>query len=259
MSQNGPPSSPGAGGPPGARKPDAKKAPLSKREYSLKLNFSMMLTTVIVLLIGVSWVFMLGVIVGRGHNPDDKIYELTGRVLHGGRQAAPVVQEPPQAILRPEELHFWPSLRDKSLHNSAVDLETPAARTPARQADAGAADAPAGNAASASTPQPPLQLVPQSGLSTRFDFVYQVAVFRDDAQADRLRERLEGEGLRTALEKSQARDGKSLYKVLASRRGTEEDNAQLLAVLERLKLGPPLLRSKKAVPGGGGAGGGGTR
>jgi hypothetical protein len=54
------------------------------------------------------------------------------------------------------------------------------------------------------------------------------------------------------LETSPAKDGKSLYKVLALRRGTEEDGTQLLAVLERLKLGPPMLRAKKPAPGGAG-------
>jgi len=236
MSQSGTPSPPPGAG---ARKPDASKIPLSKRAYTLKLSFPALLTTVIVALIGVGWVFMLGVMVGRGHNPDAKLNELTERMLRG--RQTPVVQEPSHAILRPEELNFGPALRDKPLHNSTAAVGTPAAQAPDGQTNSAVERNLAGNAPSVQAAQP-----------VRFDFVYQVAVFRDAGQADRLRERLEGAGLRTALETSPAKGGKSLYKVLALRRGTEEDDKQLLAVLERLKLGPPVLRSKKPTPGGAG-------
>ena len=247
MSQSPPPSPPGAGGSPpgGARKPDSPKTSLNKRSYTLTLTFSRLLTAAIVALIGVSWVFMLGVMVGRGHDPDVKLREITGRVLRN--RQTPAVQEPPQAILRPEELDFGPSLRDRPLHNST------AVQMPSRQANGTAASSVAGNATFVQAAQPPAPSAPQGAQSTRFDVVYQVAAFRDAGQADKLRERLEGEGVRTALDKSPAKDGGSVYKVLAVRRGTEEDDKQLLAVLDRLKLGPPVLRSKKPVPGGEGA------
>jgi cell division septation protein DedD len=251
MSQSGPPPPVPPSSAPGARKPDASKSPLGKRAYTFSLSFSKLLTAVIVALIGVSWVFMLGVMVGRGYNPDAKINEITGRVLRG--RQTPAVQEPPQAVLRPEELNFGAALRDKPLHNStaavgASDVQTPIAQSPIRQTNSTASGV-AGNATAVQT-APPERIAPQGAQSARFDVIYQVAAFRGAEQADRLRELLEGEGVRTNMEKSPAKDGKSLYKVLAVRRGTEEDDKQLLAVLERLKLGSPLLRSKKPVPGG---------
>jgi cell division septation protein DedD len=257
MSQSGPPApSPGAGASQsgaGARKPDAPKIPLNKRAYTLKLSFSMLLTTAIVALIGISWVFMLGVMVGRGDNPDVKVREFTERVLRG--KQAPAVQEPPQAILRPEELNFSVALRDRPLHNGTAAVGTPAAQPQTSQTGGAVQVAPARNGTASQTAQLPAQTVPpgaQSAQSVRFDFVYQVAAFREPEQADKLRERLEGEGVRTSMEKSPAKGGKGLYLVLAVRRGTEEDNGQLLAIFERLKLGAPLLRSKKPVPGGAG-------
>ena len=252
MSQSGPPppgagaSQPGAG----ARKPDAPKPPLSKRAYTLKLTFSMLLTTAIVALIGVSWVFMLGVMVGRGDNPDAKVRELTGRMLRGGQ--APAVQEPPQAILRPEELNFSVALREKPPHNGTAAMGTPAAQPPTHQTGSAAPIAPARNGTSPLSAQPATLNTPQGAQPVRFDYVYQVAAFREPEQADKLRERLEGEGVRTSMEKSPAKGGKSLYIVLAVRRGTEEDSRQLQAVFERLKLGAPLLRSQKPAPGGAG-------
>ena len=250
MSQNSLPPPPSGAN---ARKPDAPKPPLRKRAYTLSLSFSGLLTAVIVLLIGVSWVFMLGVMVGRGHNPEEKLDELAGRVLRG--RQTPGVQDPPQGILRAEELHFGAALRDKPLQNSTAAVGTPApqasAAQPAPQAASRGAQAEgavvskaAGNAPAT---QPATQAAPRGAQPARFDVVYQTAAFRDAGQADRLRERLEGEGVRTALETSPAKGGRTLYKVLALRRGTEEDDKQLLAVLERLHLGRPLLRSKKPV------------
>ena len=253
MLQSGPPPSleVGASQPRvSARKPETQKTPLNKRAYTLNLTFSLLLTSAIVGLIGVSWVFMLGVMVGRGYNPETKIREVTERVL---RKQAPMVQEPPQAILRPEELNFSVALRGNPIHNGTAAVGAQAAQTPIRQAGAAALTPAAGNSASVQAVQPPTQLVPQGMQPTRFDFVYQVAAFRESEQADKLRERLEGEGVRTSMERSPARDGKSLYKILVLRRGTEDDNKQLLALLDRLRLGFPLLRSKKPVTGGAGA------
>jgi cell division septation protein DedD len=211
---------------------------------------------VIVALIGVSWAFMLGVMVGRGYNPDAKILEFTGRVLRG--KQGPAVQEPPQAILRPEELNFSAALHNKPQHNSTAVAEPPVTQPPARQTNSTAAPAAAGTAVAAQTAkttqaaQPPAQGTPPGAQPALFDFAYQVATFREAAQADKLRERLEGEGVRNSLEKNPTRDGKSVYyTVVVLRRGTAEDEKQLLAVLERLKLGQPLLRSKKPVSGGG--------
>ncbi|MDR0465889.1 MAG: SPOR domain-containing protein [Deltaproteobacteria bacterium] len=242
----------------GARKPDPK-APLGKRAYTFSLTFSKLLTAVIVGLIGVGWIFLLGVMVGRGYNPEDKLNELTGRVLRG--RQTPVVQDPPQAILQPEDLSFGAALRDKPLHNGTAVVYTPAPPPDPPTNGAATAGAPVAPPAPTTapppttTPPPPVRPAPQttppSAQPARFDVVYQVAAFRVADQADRQRELLEGEGVRTNLEKSVAKDGKSLYKVLVVRRGTAEDEKQLLAVLERLKLGAPLLRSRKPVGGGG--------
>jgi hypothetical protein len=228
----------------GPRKPDAKKTPLAKRSYSFKLTFPTLLTALIVSLISLGWVFMLGVMVGRGDNPDAKVAEFAARVLNGNR--AKPLREPEQTILKPEELDFIPALRDKprfsAQHNATTTVVTAAvAGKPAAEKQAEGEIGIARNAEAATQPARPAM----------HDYVYQVATFKEPDQADRLRERLEGEGLRTRLEKSPARDGKStFYKVHALLRGDEEDNRRFLASLERLRLGPPLLRAKNPVKSG---------
>lgn len=92
--------------------------------------------------------------------------------------------------------------------------------------------------------QPAPRQVEQAQTVPLFDYVFQTAAFKDKADADRLRARLEGLGLRTAQKKS----GKVLL-VLVNLRGTELDAANLREELKRMKLGAPILASKKPVTG----------
>ena len=77
-----------------------------------------------------------------------------------------------------------------------------------------------------------------------YDYVFQVAAFKGEDDADRLRKRLEGRGLRTRLQKS----GK-VQLVMVNLRGTELDAGNLREELKRMKLGAPIQASQKAVPG----------
>gem|GEM_PF-614643 len=77
-----------------------------------------------------------------------------------------------------------------------------------------------------------------------YDYVFQAAAFKGEDDADRLRKRLEGRGLRTRLQKS----GK-VQLVMINLRGTERDADNLREELKRMKLGAPIQTSKKAVPG----------
>ena len=49
---------------------------LSKRSYTLRLTFSTLVTASILLCIGIGWAFVLGVMVGRGYNPEKKVPQL---------------------------------------------------------------------------------------------------------------------------------------------------------------------------------------
>lgn len=88
----------------------------------------------------------------------------------------------------------------------------------------------------------------------KFDYVYQVAAFRDKADADKVLAHLEKRGMRSRLQKS----GK-VFLVMVSLRGTEQDAAGMRKVLAEMKLGKPLLSSKREIqrksPAGGEKGG----
>lgn len=97
------------------------------------------------------------------------------------------------------------------------------------------------NSAAPNTAQAPAAVVIQEQI---YDYVFQVAAFKGEDDADRLRKRLEGRGLRTRLQKS----GK-VHLVMVNLRGTELDAANLREELKRMKLGAPIQASQKAVPG----------
>ncbi|MDM8216357.1 hypothetical protein QUW15_09390, partial [Desulfovibrio piger] len=69
-----------------------------------------------------------------------------------------------------------------------------------------------------------------------------VAAFKDMESVDDIRQRLEGRGYRTRME----RRGK-LYVIFLLVRGDAARAAEVPAVLKSLRLGEPLLRSKKPV------------
>lgn len=76
----------------------------------------------------------------------------------------------------------------------------------------------------------------------QFDYVYQVAAFKSDEDANKLRTRLEGKGLRTRTQKN----GK-LVLVMISIRGTEDDAFNLREDLRHMRLGVPIQVSQKPV------------
>ncbi|WP_300916386.1 SPOR domain-containing protein, partial [uncultured Desulfovibrio sp.] len=74
------------------------------------------------------------------------------------------------------------------------------------------------------------------------DYVFQVGAFRDEESVDNLRQRLEGWGLRTRMQ----REGK-LYVVLVLLRGDAARAEEVMRIAEELRLGAPMVRSRKPV------------
>ncbi|MBD5538841.1 MAG: SPOR domain-containing protein, partial [Desulfovibrio sp.] len=74
------------------------------------------------------------------------------------------------------------------------------------------------------------------------DYVFQMGAFRDEDSVDSLRQRLEGRGLRTRMQ----REGK-LYVVLVLLRGDPARAEEVARIAEELRLGKPLLKSRKSV------------
>lgn len=75
-----------------------------------------------------------------------------------------------------------------------------------------------------------------------YDYLFQVGAFRDESGADALRQKFEGLGYRTTLEKS----GK-MYIVLIKLRGDSKRATEIEESARSLRLGTPLLRKRTLV------------
>lgn len=68
---------------------------LSNRKYTISLSFSGLITSGIITIIAIGWIFAFGVIVGRGYNPERKCpswraccRRLKGRTLRKKRKGS---------------------------------------------------------------------------------------------------------------------------------------------------------------------------
>lgn len=195
-------------------------------------------------------------------------------VVVGGAQGKGVIVEPideaapKQRILAPEELRFARLLRGETLPPGMTDgpqplapavgaqataqpgakapTGQPAAQPGAQRQQGGAPvntpATPAGQAAQGTQENHPVVLNSLQPVGNMFDYVFQVGAFKDEESVDGLRQRLEGRGLRTRLQRS----GKLLV-ILVLLRGNEARAAEVVHACESLNLGKPILRSKTPV------------
>lgn len=81
-----------------------------KGVYTINVTLPSIISAGIVAIIGFGWVFVLGVIVGRGYNPEEKLgIERIMPRPSNGTQAKPM----PEGVIKAEDLQFMDSLRAK--------------------------------------------------------------------------------------------------------------------------------------------------
>lgn len=259
------------------RKPRAKGAPgTEEKRFALRLSLPAAAVLGVVLAVAVGWSFFMGFMVGRGQNPEARVEQMTG--LGPETPPPPTPQEPvaaPSDQLPPEsgaaaaaappetnrgaapapadgaQAAAVPSAPAQPPQETAAPPpgETAGQAYPfARPSGSGLAAwgiTPRNNGAQPAAPQraavkpaPP----PAAAGESMYDFVYQAAAFKSAKEADRLCAVLNGHGLRPSRRKS----GKVTLVTLRLR-GTDADAAALRKTLEGMRLGAPVLLSRKAV------------
>lgn len=149
------------------------------------------------------------------------------------------VEEPAEKILAPDQLEFARVLRGQPRLEPERAPSQPEPAAEKAPPAAAASDAPGMNPAREEDAAPEEA---KAGTGETFDYVFQMGAFRDEAGADALRERLEGHGYRTMLEK-----GGKMRVVLVRLRGSASQAEELIRLAASLKLGAPLLRERKPV------------
>lgn len=89
----------------------AKDGGRKKGVYTINVTLPSLISAGIVAIIGFGWVFVLGVIVGRGYNPEERlgIDRIMPKPAVNASQPTPM----PGGVIKPEELQFMDSLRAK--------------------------------------------------------------------------------------------------------------------------------------------------
>ena len=203
---------------------------LSNRKYTISLSFSGLITSGIITIIAIGWIFAFGVIVGRGYNPEKKMPELARLLPPPEGQDAP---KEAKGILKPEELTFMTDLKQTQ----------PAANAAPNKPEAKAAH-PTAQPVAAATPKP------EAADKAKYDFVFQAVAYKSKDSADKLRERMEGEGLRTRMTIEKDNKGRpKWFRVQVLVRGTDADASAAKQVLVKMGLKDATQVSKKPVRG----------
>ena len=253
-----------------------------KRALTLSFSPAQLISSIAGLGIVLVWVFILGVILGRGYAPEAHIPELDRLMPKAEGVEAPRVITPdiPQTnstpesaaseVIQPGDMAYRQSLKNPSGQPSgqrapAAQTATQPTRqtTPAAQQNAGQSaqqsgrqNAPAASArnatqasASAQSGRPAAGTAAtqaaQAGATNSqvFTYVYQVAAYKDQASCDALTAKLQKAGFSASTEKSES-NGSTWYKTLISFKGTPDDVDGLRARLSAHKLDRLIMRSK---------------
>lgn len=189
------------------------------------------------------WAFLMGLMVGRGQHPEETLREMAGLEQSGDPaetaevMAVAETEEPEPQSMQPE-----PTASEENAPFGRPSGEQTAAWGPAPQP----AQAPAAQPAS---PAPQPQAAPaqrqQAAATPLYDYTFQIAAFKTQKDADSLKARLNEMDIRSRVSKSG-----SVFLVMVSLRGDSGAPARLEDSLSSLKLGAPLMLSRKlASPG----------
>lgn len=232
------------------------------RKFTLEASWGGLITLAMAFALCLVWVFIFGVLVGRGHKPERSGPEIT-KVLPGSGDKPVEIHEPQP--LKPEDLKFHEALTqdnpageqakaqpekpaEKPVERSA---EKPVEKETAKQAKQETPKAPPPAAAPAvkqapPPPPAPLPVANAPGADPRFRFVFQAASYNRREVAETTRQQIAAQGLSASLETADVR-GTTWYRVLVTLDGTEKDAGTAMDRLAKAGVPKPLLRSKKAL------------
>lgn len=184
-----------------------------------ELRFSSLVTVIFLAFAAIGIAYVAGVMTGRHGSAAGEAAPRGAAV-----SPAPVEEGKEERVLSAEELEYARVLRGVTA--APAKPEEPAAETPPPAEE---------------KPQEPDER-PAPPDNNIYDYVFQMGAFRDETMADNLRQELEGAGFRTILEKS----GKMLV-VLIRLRGDGHRADEVMMLAEKLRLGKPIVRSRKIV------------
>lgn len=177
----------------------------------------------------------MGLMVGRGQNPGARIQEITGGLYQAETETARKEEEipsspentaPPHEKTGPTEegLKAWPALPVKPAQTNPQPKKGASQKAEAKKPETKKSDA---------KQSPPKEI---------YNYTFQIAALRSQQEAETLKKKLGSLGLKSSIKKS----GK-VYLEMVQIRGGDNEISAMRKKLQTLKLGPPLLLSKKPL------------
>lgn len=210
------------------RKPRTAKK--TTKKFSFQLGLSGFLSLALLVIIGMAWSFILGVIVGRGYQPEKMAMDMAREVLP---EDFPLLTEKNEEVLKAEELEFFDKLKQLPTASPAPSkAETKPAVAPKAPTKTETKPAPS------STVQTPPEVKDEV-----FVFHYQVAALATMDQAKTVLKQLEPGGFKTSIVTA-SHEGKTWYRVYVHHQGTVDSATALKEKLKTCGINGVLLRSR---------------
>lgn len=231
-------------------KENGVKRKFSSVELKISLFRALMLGVLCVFLL--IWAFFIGILVGRGENPESMVPEIAALMPSQNETTPEPVTKPEKAaasmdkILQPENLDFMGNLKTKptndDLTNAPLATNIPPKKVkPANPAVETKPVVQPQASGSHGQVKPVVKVKPEEGV---FDYVYQVAASTDKKGAEGLKSKLAARGIDAFVLEAQKDSGK-IYRINVRFRGTPEDTRQFSKKLEEAGMDRKILVTKK--------------
>ncbi|THB68524.1 MAG: SPOR domain-containing protein [Desulfovibrio sp.] len=207
------------------------------KKYSFELSLPGLVGLGSALLLGLVWVFIFGVLVGRGYDTDTTLVQDTPDVVETAE------------LIQPGELNFFDELQDTPQAHEPAPVIDNANNEPEAAPLANDASEPVPSIAGDASPAPEaVEVEPEpEGVASAdtqvYNYLYQAASFRNEQSAMTLLAKIQELGLRAEVEQTTS-SGTIWYRVNVRFQGTPADTRGLKEKLQSLGLDRPLLRSK---------------
>lgn len=206
------------------------KGTSSGRKFSFEFTFTGLFALSSLFLVVLVWVFVLGILVGRGYHPERFVPQLDKVLPEKGQPQAE------NEVLRSEELGFFKALRRDSDSEKPQDDEK--SSPPAEEASVPPAEAVAEEEQSS----PP----PSAQGDQRYALVYQVAAFQAEDKAVSVQKKLRNAQMDSFLAEVQ-REGTTWHRVLVPFTGTRQQAQDFQTRLAEAGVNNPFVYKKKTL------------
>lgn len=211
------------------------------KRFSFTLGLSGFLSLAILVVIGMAWSFILGVFVGRGHQPEKVAQEMAAQILP---EDFPLLTEKNEEVLKSEELEFFDKLKQgPGTAAERLAVKPPEEKKiPPKPASKNETVATAlAEVAKKATPLPANATI--NDKNAIFIFNYQVAALPTKEMAQAYQKQLEGGGFKSSLVAA-SHEGKNWYRVYVHHQGTVDSTGALKEKLKGIGITSILLRSR---------------